>query len=60
MASNIQIGDRIYWESITGEKSGIVRNIVGEEDYIAHLDNGKAVLVNINSVRKWDCINSQK
>ena len=49
----INIGDRIYWNCIHGEISGIVEEIRDNDYFFVCLDSGKCVLVNELSITKW-------
>ncbi|MBR0084225.1 MAG: hypothetical protein IJP93_09090 [Bacteroidales bacterium] len=48
----IEIGNRIYWNCIHGEVSGVVEEI-RDDYYLARLDNGKCVLVHELSISRW-------
>ena len=50
----IEVGDRIWWESISKTVSGIVEEIRPEDNYLVRLDNGKCVIVHELSIIKWE------
>ncbi|MGN1155686.1 MAG: hypothetical protein ACI4TK_05880 [Agathobacter sp.] len=50
----IDIGDRIWWETIHGSVSGIVEEVRDGDNYLVRLTNGKCVLVHELSITKWE------
>ena len=49
----IDVGDRVWWECVNGEISGIVEEIRANDYFLVRLDNGKCVLVHELSILKW-------
>ena len=49
----IEVGDRIYWNCVNGEISGIVEEIRQDNYYLVRLKNGKCVIVHELSITKW-------
>ena len=50
----IEIGNRVWWEAVSGPVSGIVEEFRDGDNYLVRLDNGKCVIVNELSISKWE------
>lgn len=50
----IDVGDRIWWETVRGPCSGIVTEIWPNDNYLVRLDNGKAMIVHELSISNWE------
>lgn len=49
----ISVGDRIWWEGLSGILTGVMEAMEDGRDFIVRLDNGKQVIINKGSVIKW-------
>jgi len=50
----IDVGDRIWWETIRGPCSGIVEEIRPDDNFLVRIDSGKYVIVHELSISNWE------
>ncbi len=48
------VGDRIWWEAVNGTVSGIIEEILPNDNFCVRLDNGKYVIVHELSIQQWE------